>query len=131
MRLCTHWWLGLKRRTWPPMAVTPVSLAIRTSASASSTLSVTGISTSTCLPGRGVPARGGGFGLAGDFALTGRLAPVLENDVSDCGVRRRHGVEAIDLVDLVVERTAHDQPHHHLDAFGSGLAHELEVRDAR
>ena len=34
------------------MAVTPVSLAIFTRFSASSTLSVTGISTSTCLPAR-------------------------------------------------------------------------------
>src|SRR5207244_11796359 len=26
---------------------------------------------------------------------------------------------------------AHDQPHHHLDAFGAGLTHEFEMRDAR
>ena len=32
-----YWWLGLKRRTWPPIAVTPVSLAIFTRLSASST----------------------------------------------------------------------------------------------
>ena len=32
-----YWWLGLKRRTWPPIAVTPVSLAIFTRFSASST----------------------------------------------------------------------------------------------
>ena len=49
----------------------------------------------------------------------------------DRRVRRRHGVEAVDLVHLVVERPAHDQPHHHLDAFGAGLAHVVEMRDAR
>ena len=54
----------------------------------------------------------------------------LQNDVADRGVRRGHGVEAIDLVDLVVERAAHDQPHHHLDAFGAGLAHVFDVRNA-
>jgi hypothetical protein len=49
--------------------------------------------------------------------------------VADRGVRRRHGVEAIDFVDLVVERAAHDEPHHHLDAFGAGLAHVIDVRN--
>ncbi len=56
---------------------------------------------------------------------------VLEDDVADRRVRGRHGVEAVDLVNLVVERAAHDQPHDHLDAFGAGLAHVLDVRDAR
>src|SRR5262245_2502447 len=68
------------------------------------------------------------------LVLTGGLratAMVFKNDVTDRGVRRRHRVEAVDFVDLVVERTAHDQPHHHLDAFGAGLAHVLDVRDAR
>src|SRR5262249_36263839 len=54
---------------------------------------------------------------------------VFENNVTDRGVRRRHCVEAVDLVDLVVERAAHDQPHHHLDAFGAGLAHVIDMRD--
>ncbi len=49
--------------------------------------------------------------------------------MTDRGVRRRHGVEAVDLVDLVVERAAHDEPHHHLDAFGAGLAHVFEMRN--
>ena len=69
-------------------------------------------------------------GMLGRRPLGGALA-VLEDDVPDRGVRGRHGVEAIDLVDLVVERAAHDQPHHHLDAFGAGLAHVFEMRDAR
>src|SRR3954451_17426303 len=39
------------------------------------------------------------------------FAAFFENDVPDCRVRRRHRVEAVDLVDLVGERAAHDEPH--------------------
>ncbi len=49
--------------------------------------------------------------------------------MTDGRVRCRHGVEAVDLVNLVSERAAHDQPHHHLDPFGAGLAHVVEMRD--
>jgi len=62
--------------------------------------------------------------------LAGRLAPVLENDVAHRGVGGRNRVEAINLVDLVIERAAHDEPHHHLDALGSRLAHVLHMRNA-
>src|SRR5580704_12687879 len=62
----------------------------------------------------------GRLALASGFAAT---HAILKDDVSDRRIGRRHSVEAIDLVDLVVERTAHDEPHHHLDAFGAGLAH--------
>src|SRR5262245_59531642 len=37
----------------------------------------------------------------------------------------------MDLADLVVERTAHDQPHHELDAFRARIAHVIDVRNAR
>ena len=50
MRLCTNWWLGLKRRVWPPIATSPVFFCIATTASASFRLSARGISTCTCLP---------------------------------------------------------------------------------
>src|SRR5580704_5825999 len=80
-------------------------------------------------------ARRGAFHLAGGLFCFARgllraTAMRLQNDVPDRGVGGRHGVEAIDLVDLVFERAAHDQPHHHLDAFGAGLAHIFEVLDA-
>ena len=48
----------------------------------------------------------------------------------DCGIRGGHRVEAVDLLHVVVERAAHDQPHDHLDAFGARLAHIFDVRDA-
>src|SRR5262249_57571898 len=56
-----------------------------------------------------LPALGGG----GALALARGLAPVLENDVPDRGVRGRHGVEAGDLFHLVVERPALDHPTPH------------------
>jgi hydrogenase/urease accessory protein HupE len=49
--------------------------------------------------------------------------------VTDGGVGRRHRIEAIDFVDLIAERAAHYQPHHHLDAFGAGLAHVIDMRN--
>src|SRR5262249_7061597 len=42
-------------------------------------------------------AGGGLLGPAGGLALGSGLAPVLQNDVADRGVRGRHGVEAVDL----------------------------------
>ena len=48
--LCTHWWLGLKRRVWPHIATSPVSFCRSTTACASRQESASGISTCTCLP---------------------------------------------------------------------------------
>src|SRR5262249_25900214 len=44
-------------------------------------------------------------------------------------VRRGHVIEAIDLAHLLVERTARDEPHDHLDALGASLAHILDERN--
>src|SRR2546426_9312796 len=44
------------------------------------------------------------LGRAGAPALAGSLPPIFQDDMPDRGVRRRYGVEAIDLVHLVVER---------------------------
>src|SRR4051812_28834507 len=194
MRLCTHWWLGLNRRTWPAMAVTPVSRAIFTRCSASSTLSVTGISTRTCLPARITCSACLKCILVGDARITAsarwmpsarslpqcetpyflatcsvpaglppmsdttsapgmRLsasrcfwpkAPcpatqiliafssascIFENDVTECRVRRRHVIEAVHFLHPVLERAAHDEPHHQLDRLRAGLAQVLEVRN--
>lgn len=38
-------------------------------------------------------------------------------------------LKAMQLADLGVERTAHDQPHHELDAFGARLTDVVDVRD--
>src|SRR5215218_1798114 len=46
-------------------------------------------------------------------------------------VRRGHVIETIRLAHAVAERAAHCEPHHHLDAFGTRLAHVLRVRDLR
>src|SRR6266480_3729756 len=51
---------------------------------------------------------------------------ILQNDVPDSGVGGRHGVEAIKLLHLVVERAAHHMPHDELDAFGASLAHVFD-----
>ena len=48
--LCTHWWLGLKRRVWPHIATRPVFFCSATTASAPASESASGISTCTCLP---------------------------------------------------------------------------------
>src|SRR4029079_4497064 len=64
-------------------------------------------------------ARGGALHLA--LARLGLGVAHRQDAVPGRVVRRRHGVEAIDLVGLLAERAAHDQPHDHLDAFGAGL----------
>ena len=51
--------------------------------------------------------------------------------MADGRVRCRHVVEAVHLLDLRVERPAHDEPHHQLDAFGARLAHVVDVRHLR
>ena len=48
--LCTHWWLGLKRRVWPTIATRPLAFCAAATASAPCRLSANGISTCTCLP---------------------------------------------------------------------------------
>ena len=49
--------------------------------------------------------------------------------MSERRVRRRHVIEAMDFLDLVVQRAAHDQPHHQFNAFRAGLAQIFEVRN--
>src|SRR6185295_12874459 len=44
-------------------------------------------------------------------------------------VRGGHVIEAIHLAHLLLERTARDEPHDHLDALGAGLAHVLDERN--
>src|SRR5580704_682833 len=76
-------------------------------------------------------ARGGAFVFRGRLVLARlrALSAVGENNMADGGIGGRHGVETIDLVDFLIESAAHDQPHHHLDAFGAGLAHVVDVRN--
>src|SRR5215831_13238175 len=40
-------------------------------------------------------------------------------------------IEAVHGTDFLVERAAHDEPHHELDPFGPRLAHILDVRHTR
>src|SRR6202048_2352465 len=83
-----------------------------------------------CQPMAGLAARRlFAFGRGGMLAAAS--ASVLEYYMTDGGVRGRHGVEAIDFLHVVVERAAHDEPHHHFDAFGTGLAHVFDVGNAR
>src|SRR5688572_22050274 len=44
------------------------------------------------------------------------LSLVLENDVSDRRIRSRHVIEPVNLLHIIIERAAHDEPHHQLDA---------------
>src|SRR5687768_2192616 len=56
---------------------------------------------------------------------------ILEYDVTDCGVRSRHMIEAVDFLDIAVEGAAHNQPHDEFNPFGSGLAHVADTRNIR
>ena len=49
-------------------------------------------------------------------------------EVADRRVGRRHMVEAVELLHLLAERAAHDEPHDHLDTFGTRFAQVLDVR---
>src|SRR5690348_6783608 len=57
------------------------------------------------------------------------LMRVFENEMTHRRVRGGHGVEAVHLLHLIVERAARDQPHHQLDAFRAGLADVIDMRD--
>src|SRR6185312_1612743 len=59
------------------------------------------------------------------------LVRVFEDEVTDGGIRGRHGVEAVDLLHLLVECAARDQPHHQFDAFRAGFADVVDMRDLR
>ena len=54
-------------------------------------------------------------------------ARILENDVTDGGVRCRDVIETVHLAGIGFERAAHDEPHDERDAFGARLAHVLEM----
>src|SRR6185437_9713138 len=62
-------------------------------------------------------------------SLRSNLVRVFENEVTDRRVRGRHGVEAMHLLHLLVERAARDQPHHQLDAFRARFADVVDMRD--
>src|SRR6266496_1245135 len=152
MRRCTHWWLGLKRRVWPTIATLPVSFCSRSTASASARLSASGISTWTCLPARRHCIACAAWICVGVQRITASrcLTPkapaparqilivsivdslgVLENDVADGCIRRRHVIEAVDLARGRVQRATHDEPHHELDSLGASFTHIVEVRQLR
>jgi len=52
---------------------------------------------------------------------------VLENQMADCRVRRGDVIEAMHFFDVLVERAAHDEPHHEFHCFRAGIADVLEV----
>ena len=57
---------------------------------------------------------------------------VLENQMADGRVRRRHVVEAVhDVRRRAAGGTARDQPHHELDPLGARLSHVVDVRHLR
>src|SRR6478735_4611830 len=145
------------------MAVTPVSLAIFTRFSASCTLSVTGISTSTCLPARitcsaclkcilvGVaritasarlipsarsfPQWGMAYFLATCSVPAGSppindttSTPEMRFSASRCFCPKAPcPATQIFILLLVVERAAHDEPHHQLYRLRAGFAQVLEM----
>src|SRR5215472_14230868 len=85
---------------------------------------------SRCLmPKAPCPARATFMSLTSCSSAAECSALVFENQMADGRAGGRHGIEAVDLAHVVVERPAHDQPHHHLDAFRARLAHVVEVRD--
>src|SRR5580693_1552442 len=58
-----------------------------------------------------------------------RLASIRQNHMAEGGVGCRYMVEAVDLLDLRIERPTHDQPHDELDAFRTRVTHVFQVRD--
>jgi hypothetical protein len=59
------------------------------------------------------------------------VAPVCEHDVPYSSARSWYVIEAVQLINLCVQRSRHDQPHDHLDAFGSRFAHIIDVWNPR
>src|SRR5689334_14493920 len=64
------------------------------------------------------------------------ISVVLQDQMADGGVARRHVVEAMPHRRLlaaaeVAHGAARDQPHHELDALGAGLADVFEMRHPR
>src|SRR5512134_161168 len=64
-------------------------------------------------------------------ARTTFISSSPQDDMAQRRVRCRNVIVAMDFLDLVAQRPAHDQPHHQLDAFGSGLAHVFDMRNLR
>src|ERR1700733_6592064 len=56
-------------------------------------------------------------------------ARIFQNQMAHRRIGGRHMLKAMQLADLGVERTAHDQPHHEFDAFGARLTDVIDVRD--
>src|SRR5262245_32336926 len=50
----------------------------------------------------------------------------FKNDAADGGRGCRHMIEAVDFLHPVPQRTAHRQPHHHLDRLVAGVAQVFE-----
>src|SRR5438874_13430809 len=61
----------------------------------------------------------------------GSSRQVLQDEVTHRCIRGGHVVEAVHGTDLLVERTAHDEPHHELYSLGPRLAHVFDVRHVR
>src|SRR6185369_9327003 len=64
------------------------------------------------------------------------ISIVLQDQMADGGVARRHVVEAMPHGRLlatpeVAHRATRDQPHHELDAFGARFTHIFEMRHLR
>src|SRR5262245_35779139 len=54
---------------------------------------------------------------------------VLEDQMAHGRVRRGHVIEPVYLFHAIVERAAHYQPHHELDAFGASLPQIVDALD--
>ena len=55
----------------------------------------------------------------------------LKNYVADSRVRRRHRVEPINFIDMIIVRAAHDKPHDHFNPRGASLTHVVKMRYSR
>src|SRR5215472_2626934 len=64
------------------------------------------------------------------------MSVVLQDEVADGGVARRHVIKAVPHGGLlaavdVPHGAARDQPHHKFDAFAAGLPHIVDMRNGR
>jgi hypothetical protein len=47
--------------------------------------------------------------------------------MADSRVRRRHHVEPINFIDMIIERAAHDEPHDHFNPLGASLTQVVKM----
>src|SRR5215468_3086584 len=109
-------------------ATSLVGSSLRPTSETTSTPSIFLMPSRCRMPNAPAPASATLIGLA--------MSVVLQDQMADGGVARRHVVESVPHRRLlaapeIAHRAARDQPHHELDALAAGFAHIFEMRHLR